>query len=258
MLSVPQSYDFLGKKQKNRRSFLALCTISANFAPMNIEPVAFFHGLLTSKFGIPRQSGVAPELRGHIIFTPEFRHEEAIRGLEYFDYLWLIWEFSANSPLTPHPSPLTVRPPRLGGNERVGVFASRSPFRPNRLGLSCVRLDRVELSSTEGPVIHVLGADLMDGTPIFDVKPYIAYADAHADARSGFVDTTAWQPLHVEVSEALVRQFSADELAALRQVLAQDPRPRYHDDPTRVYGMPFAGRDVKFRVADGIVYVIEI
>ena len=229
---------------------------------MNIEPVAYFHGLLTSKFGIPRQSGLAPDLRGRIVFTPEFRHEEAVRGLEQFDYLWLIWEFSANreshipsSTIHHTPSSLTVRPPRLGGNARVGVFASRSPFRPNRLGLSCVRLDRVELSPTEGPVIHVLGADLMDGTPIFDVKPYIAYADAHADAHSGFVDTTAWHPLQVEIPEHVARLFSSDNLAALRQTLAQDPRPRYHNDANRIYGMPFAGHDIKFRVVDGVVVV---
>ena len=228
---------------------------------MNIQPVAFFHGLLTSKFGIPRQSGLAPDLRGRIVFAPEFRHEEAVRGLDQFDYLWLIWEFSAiPSPLTSHPSPksLTVRPPRLGGNERVGVFASRSPFRPNRLGLSCVRIERIELSLTEGPVIHVLGADLIDGTPIYDVKPYVAYADAHADARSGFVDTTAWQPLQVEIPEALAQLFAPADLLALQQTLAQDPRPRYHDDATRVYGMPFAGHDVKFRVVDGVVQVVEV
>ena len=194
------------------------------FAAVNIQPIAYFHSPLTSKFGIPRQSGLAKGLSGHIVFTPEYRREEAVRGLDGFDFLWLIWEFS----LSPDPSPvgrgaLTVRPPRLGGNERVGVFASRSPFRPNNLGLSCVRLDRVQLTQDQGPVIHVLGADLMDGTPIYDIKPYVAYADG-----------------------------------ALCEVLAQDPRPRYHDNPTRVYGMPFAGRDVKFRVADGIVRVVGV
>ena len=223
---------------------------------MTIEPVAFFRSPLTSKFGIPRQSGVAPTLPGLIVFTPEYRHAEAVRGLQAFDYLWLIWEFSANA-RPDGGSHLTVRPPRLGGNERVGVFASRSPFRPNGLGLSCVRIEKVELTGPEAPVIHVLGVDLMDGTPIYDVKPYVAYSDAHPDARSGFVDRRSWQPLRVDISEAVVRQFTADELVVLRDLLAQDPRPRYHDDPTRVYGMPYAGHDVKFRVADGTVTVVE-
>lgn len=223
---------------------------------MTIEPVAFFRSPLTSKFGIPRQSGVAPTLPGLIVFTPEYRHAEAVRGLQDFDYLWLIWEFSANSDRRDGPH-LTVRPPRLGGNERVGVFASRSPFRPNGLGLSCVRIDKVELTGPEAPVVHVLGADLMDGTPIYDVKPYIAYTDAHPEARSGFVDQRSWQPLRVDIPEAVARRFSADELLALRDLLAQDPRPRYHDDPARLYGMPYAGRDVKFRVADGTVTVVE-
>ena len=226
---------------------------------MNIKPVAFFHSPLTSKFGIPRQSGLAATLPGRIVLTPEYRREEAVRGLEDFDYLWLIWEFS----LSPAPSPagkgaLTVRPPRLGGNERVGVFASRSPFRPNRLGLSCVRLDRVQLTQAEGPVIHVLGADLMDGTPIYDIKPYVAYADAHPDARSGFVDRHDWQPLQVDIPRELAGLFSDVELRAVGEVLSQDPRPRYHDDPGRVYGMPFGGRDVKFRVAGGIVHVVGV
>ena len=224
---------------------------------MNIEPVAFFRSPLTSKFGIPRQSGLADGLPGRIVFTPDFRREEAVRGLDGFDYLWLIWEFSAN-PASADEAHLTVRPPRLGGNERVGVFASRSPFRPNRLGLSCVRIDRVELTAHEGPVIHVWGADLMDGTPIYDVKPYVAYADAHPDARSGFVDEHEWQPLQVEIPADVAVHFTADELQALREVLAQDPRPRFHNDPQRLYGMPFAGRDVKFSVADGVVKVQSI
>ncbi len=226
---------------------------------MNIEPVAFFHSPLTSKFGIPRQSGLAPTLEGRIVFTPEYRHAEAVRGLEQFDYLWLIWEFSDNrgKRREKRGENLTVRPPRLGGNERVGVFASRSPFRPNHLGLSCVHINKIEVSATEGPVIYVTGADLMDGTPIYDVKPYVAYADAHPEARSGFVDQHQWEPLRVEVPAEVASLFTADEEAALKEVLAQDPRPRYHDDPERVYGMPYAGRDVKFRIVDGVVLVIN-
>ena len=221
---------------------------------MNIHPVAYFHSPLTSKFGIPRQSGLAEELVGTIVLEPEYRREEAVRGLEAFDYLWLIWEFSAN----PHEQQgLTVRPPRLGGNERVGVFASRSPFRPNRLGLSCVRIDKVEIGEN-GPVIHVRGADLMDGTPIYDIKPYVAYADSHPEARSGFVDKKVWTPLRVEIPQTLSKHFTENELAGLKQVLSQDPRPRYHDDAERIYGMPFAGWDVRFRVADGVVTVVEV
>ena len=240
---------------------------------MTIEPVAYFHSPMTSKFGIPRQSGLADALPGRIVFQPAYRHPDAVRGLEDFDYLWLIWEFSANSQpstlntqlksLNPHLSTLnshslTVRPPRLGGNKRIGVFASRSPFRPNNLGLSCVYINKVELTASEGPVIHVLGADLMDGTPIYDIKPYVVYADSHPEARSGFVDTTEWKPLDVEIPEPLARHFSADELKGLRQVLAQDPRPRYHDDAGRIYGMPFAGRDVRFQVADRVLKVVGV
>ena len=222
---------------------------------IDIQPVAIFHSPMTSKFGIPRQSGVADKLPGRIVLEPPYRSIEAVRGLEAFSHLWLIWGFSAN----PHEATgLTVRPPRLGGNERVGVFASRSPFRPNGLGLSSVYINNVELTANEGPVIHVLGADLMDGTPIYDIKPYVAYTDSHPYARSGFVDTHEWQPLQVDIPSSLARLFSPEELEALKQVLAQDPRPRYHDDPERVYGMPFAGYDVHFQVKDGGLTVTDV
>lgn len=221
---------------------------------MEIQPIAWFESPFPTKFGIPRQSGLVPDLTGRIVFAPEYRQMEAVRGLEAFDYLWIIWEFSANRDAE---KSLTVRPPRLGGNQRMGVFATRSPFRPNNLGLSCVRIDRIEHDAKLGPVVYVKGADLMHQTPIYDIKPYVAYADAHPDARSGFVDTHAWQPLDVVIPADVARLFTADEQAALREVLAQDPRPRYHDDPQRLYGMPFAARDVRFRVADGVVTVVE-
>ena len=219
---------------------------------MIIEPIAFFRSPLTSKFGLPRQGGVASELRGSIEFVAQYRHPEAVRGFESFSHLWLIWEFSANA----HEAQgLTVRPPRLGGNERVGVFASRSPFRPNRLGLSAVEIESID---ARVPIIYTKGADLMDGTPIYDIKPYVAFADSHPEARSGFVDTTAWTPLQVEIPETAAQHFDETTLLGLRQVLAQDPRPRFHDDEERIYGMPFAGYDVRFRVVDGVVVVVEV
>lgn len=219
---------------------------------MTITPVAYFHSPLTSKFGIPRQSGIADTLPGRIVLVPPYRSADAVRGLEAFSHLWLIWEFSANRHGA---SGVTVRPPRLGGNERVGVFASRSPFRPNALGLSSVKIHSVEMTADEGPVINVTGADLMDGTPIYDIKPYVAYTDSHPDAHCGFVDEHRWQQLQVEIPPEVAQLFTAEELTALRQLLAQDPRPRYHADEHRVYGMPYAGHDVKFRVSGGQVIV---
>ena len=213
-----------------------------SFLLMQITPIAYFRSPLTSKFGIPRQGGLAPSLEGRIVFEPDYRHAEAVRGLE-----------SANRHA---PTGLTVRPPRLGGNERVGVFASRSPFRPNGLGLTCVCISKVEMHSKLGPVIHVVGADLMDGTPIYDVKPYVAYSDSHPEARSGFVDEREWQPLKVEIPDEASSLFSDAELNALREVLALDPRPRYHDDPSRIYGMPFAGQNVRFTVENGVIRVL--
>ena len=227
--------------------------ISAIFAPMEILPIAYFRSPLKSKFGIPRQSGLAENLTGSIVFEPPYRHMEALRGIEDFDYLWLIWEFSA----TPQHLNLTVRPPRLGGNMRMGVFATRSPFRPNHLGLSCVRFDRIEDHPNLGPVVYVKGADLMDGTPIYDIKPYVVYADSHPDARSGFVDQTAWKSLEVEIPENLGSLFSPSDLETLRQTLSLDPRPSYHDDAKRIYGMPFGDYDVRFQVEGGIVRVVE-
>ena len=220
---------------------------------MEIQPIAFFHSPMKSKFGIPRQSGLVSELTGRIVFEPEYRQMEAVRGLEDFDYLWLIWEFSGNSEAK---KSLTVRPPRLGGNRRMGVFATRSPFRPNNLGLSCVRIDRIEEDPTLGPVIFVKGADLMDGTPIYDIKPYVTYADSHPEARSGFVDEKEWHELEVVIPEDIRAQFTTEELEALRKVLALDPRPRYQDDPERVYGMPFGAHDIRFKVVGRLLTVV--
>lgn len=229
---------------------------------MNIQPIAYFHSPMTSKFGIPRQSGVANGLLGRIVLEPPYRQAEAVRGLEEFSHLWIIWEFSANKPESSakqhEATRLTVRPPRLGGNERIGVFASRSPFRPNNLGLSCVHISRIEMTAGLGPVIHVEGADLMDGTPIYDLKPYVAYADAHSEARCGFVDQKEWKPLPVDLPDVMAHLFTEEERLGLVQVLAQDPRPPYHNDPQRVYGMPYAGYDVRFRVSDGRVIVCEM
>lgn len=221
---------------------------------MEIKPIAFFKSPFASKFGIPKQSGLAENLHGTIVFAPEFRNADALRGLEDFDYAWLIWEFSANRHAATSP---VVRPPLLGGNKRMGVFATRSPFRPNRIGLSSVRISGIELDTPQGPVIRVLGADLMDGTPIYDIKPYIAYADAHPDARCGFVDRHARRQLEVVIPEQVAAQFAPDELEALRETLSLDPRPQYHSDADKVYGMLFSGRDVHFRVSGNKLEVTE-
>ncbi len=219
---------------------------------MEISPIARFHSPFPEKFGIPRQSGLAAGLHGRIVLEPAFRDPSALRGLDGFSHLWLIWEFSGNKTRNWQP---TVRPPRLGGNTRLGVFATRSPFRPNLLGLSCVRLDRIEWDTPDGPVIHVLGADLMDDTPIYDIKPYIRYADSHPDARSGFTDEVAWEPLDILFPEQT--PFEPEELDILRDILAQDPRPPFHDDPEKTYGMAFAGYDVRFRVNGQVLAVLE-
>ena len=224
---------------------------------MEIRPIADFHSPFGTKFGIPRQSGIIPELEGKIVFRPEYRNAEALRGLEEFDYLWLIWEFSANRGDSGTWSP-TVRPPRLGGNARIGVFASRSPFRPNGLGLSAVRILRIEKDGPEGPVIAVSGADLMDGTPVYDIKPYITYADSRPDARSGFVDANSWTTLEVIIPSEIAAKLPEKDRTMISGVLAQDPRPQYHDDPEKIYGMEFDGMDVRFRVHDGIAEVTEI
>lgn len=222
---------------------------------MTINPIAYFRSPFTSKFGIPKQSGLVADLKGQIVFEPAYRNPDFVRGLEAFDYVWLVWGFSANRHDAASP---VVRPPVLGGNEKMGVFATRSPFRPNALGLSSVRLESIEIEPKLGPVMHVLGADLMDGTPIFDIKPYISYADSHADARCGFVDERKWPKLEVVFPDSIEKFFSKEEIDVLRQTLALDPRPHYQNDPQKVYGMPFAGRDVHFRVDGGVLVVGDI
>ena len=221
-----------------------------------IHPIAHFRSPFSSKFGIPKQSGLVKNVRGQIVFEPAYRSKDALRGIDEFDYLWLIWHFSANKHA---PNSLVVRPPLLGGNTKIGVFATRSPFRPNGLGLSSVQLERIEWETNEGPVIHVLGADLMDGTPIFDIKPYIVYADCHVGARSGFVDRTSITRLDVHIPEGFQAIFPPENLQTLYEVLALDPRPHYQDDPHKVYGMPFMGRDVRFTVSsEGLLLVVDV
>ena len=224
-----------------------------NTFPMKL--IARIHTDFPEKFGIPRQSGLVDTLRGEIVFEPEFRNPDAVRGLEGFSHIWLIWAFS--QAVRDSWSP-TVRPPRLGGNVRIGVFATRSPFRPNPIGLSSVRLERVELTADLGPVLHVRGADLVDGTPIFDIKPYIPYGDSHPDAVGGFASAPAGETLTVVIPPDLLERVPEGRREALRGVLAQDPRPHYQNDPERVYGFTFAGMEVRFCVAGTVLTVREI
>lgn len=234
---------------------------------MICETIAHIETDFSTKFGVPRQAGLIPELEGRIVFEPQYRNADALRGLEGFSHLWLIWEFSESSkarefesskvnpsnPTTPlHWSP-TVRPPRLGGNVRMGVFATRSPFRPNPIGLSSVQISRIELATPDGPVIYVKGADLMNGTPILDIKPYLPFTDSHPEALGGYTDQTRLQePLEViiptDIRTTLLNKLGSERLTALCQVLSQDPRPHYQQDPERVYGLEFADIDVHFRV----------
>lgn len=222
--------------------------------PVTIQPIARMKSDFPGKFGIPRQSGLVEELRSTILFEPEFRNPDTLRGLEGYSHLWLIWQFSEAVRSTWSP---TVRPPRLGGNVRMGVFATRSPFRPNNLGLSCVRLLGVE-QTKDGTVIHVAGADLMDGTPIFDIKPYIPYSDCHPDALGGFTDTAGDFLLNVEFPEELLMLLPTDKREAAKAVLSHDPRPSYQKDSDRIYGLPFAGFDIRFTVRENVLTVCEV
>jgi tRNA-Thr(GGU) m(6)t(6)A37 methyltransferase TsaA len=216
-----------------------------------MEVIARIHNDFPTKFGLPRQSGLAPSLRSKIVFEPAFRVPEALRGLEGFSHIWLIWGFSESEGWSP-----TVRPPRLGGNVRMGVFATRSPFRPNPIGLSSVRLEGIETDGENGLVLIVTGADLMDGTPIYDIKPYLPGVDAHPEATDGFVGAHPQTLLTVELDPSLTAVLSAGQQAALREILAQDPRPAYHagqPDSGRIYGLCYAGRDIHFTVCDGCI-----
>lgn len=222
---------------------------------MTLKVIAHIHTAFPTKFGIPRQSGLVDSLRGEVIFTPEYRNADAVRRLEDFSYIWLVWQFSGA--VRDNWSP-TVRPPRLGGNTRMGVFATRSPFRPNPLGLSSVKLESIEHRPDVGPVLIVRGADLMDDTPIYDIKPYIPYADCHPDASEGFTGQTRMHLLQVEFPPTLMAQVPEADRDALTGVLASDPRPSYQHDPERVYGMEFAGLEVHFQVDGEVLTVTDV
>ncbi|MBO4617946.1 MAG: tRNA (N6-threonylcarbamoyladenosine(37)-N6)-methyltransferase TrmO [Lachnospiraceae bacterium] len=219
-----------------------------------LKVIAHIHTDFPEKFGVPRQSGVVKSLTGRIVFEPEFRSSDALKGIEEFDYLWLLWEFEgvASDKFT-----ATVRPPRLGGNETRGVFATRSPFRPNPIGLSNVKLERVEYTA-DGPEIIVSGIDMRDNTPIFDIKPYLAYADAHPEASDGFAGTHIEEGLEVVFPDDLLSMLPADKRESAVDVLRQDPRPHYHDDPERVYGVSFAGKNIKFQVNRNVLTVTAV
>lgn len=222
---------------------------------VEMKIIAHIHSDFPTKFGIPRQSGLVDSLRSYIVFEPEYRDENAFRGIEGYSHIWLLWQFSEAVRDTWSP---TVRPPRLGGNTRMGVFATRSPFRPNAIGLSSVRLEGVTMDSKLGPVIHVTGADLMDGTPIFDIKPYLAYTDSHPEAVSNYVFESKGNLLTVDFPEELLMKIPESHRESLTDVLAQNPCPRYHTTPDRVYGMEFAGFDIGFTVSDGIIKVVSV
>ena len=222
---------------------------------MEIDIIARIHTDFENKFGLPRQSGLVEGLKGRIVFEPKYRNPDAVRGLSDFSHVWLIWEFSKAKRDN---WSATVRPPRLGGNERMGVFATRSPFRPNPLGLSCVRLESVEIDPADGPVIVVSGIDMLDGTPIYDIKPYVPHADLRPDAVGGFADAHRDDRVEVVFPDALLEKVPPEKREALRGVLEGDPRPSYQDDPERIYGFGFAGMEVKFRVAEGILTVTDI
>lgn len=221
---------------------------------ITLEVIAHIHTDFPAKFGIPRQSGLA-DTRATVLFVPKYRNPDALRGLEEFSHLWLLWGFSGN--IRQEWSP-TVRPPRLGGNKRVGVFASRSPFRPNPIGLSCVALEGMERREGKGTLLHVRGADLMDGTPIYDIKPYLPYVDCRREASGGFADRVKEYGLQVEIPKVWMERVPKEHREILKQILSQDPRPSYQEDPHRIYGMEYAGMEVRFQVEGNVLRVCEI
>lgn len=244
---------------------------------MLCKTIAHIETDFTTKFGVPRQAGLIPELEGRIVFEPEYRIADALRGLDGYSHLWLIWEFSEvtvatsegqkekgkgkNVGISSSTFKPTVRPPRLGGNKRMGVFATRSPFRPNPIGLSSVEISRIELNTPDGPIIYIKGADLMNGTPILDIKPYLPFTDSHPEALGGFTDQTkAQEPLEVifpeEILAALSQKLDEKKLAALREVLSQDPRPHYQEDEERIYGLNFAGEEIHFKVKGHVLTIV--
>lgn len=216
--------------------------------------IAYIYTDFPQKFGIPRQSGLVPQLRGTIVFEPEYRSLEAVKGLEGFSYIWLLWQFEG---VKRDNWSATVKPPRLGGNKHVGVFATRSPFRPNPIGLSSVKLEEIEITD-KGPVLHVSGIDLRDKTPIYDIKPYLPYADCHPDAKEGFAGAVKEYCLEVDFPEELLKKIPEEKRGALLEILKQDPRPSYHSDPERRYGVAFAGFDIHFTVKENVLVVFEV
>ena len=222
-----------------------------------IEIVAHIHTAFRSKFGIPRQSGLVSEIEGKIIFTPKYRQAEALRGIEGFSHLWLLWHFSENDRAGDTPS-LTVRPPRLGGNTRLGVFATRSPFRPTPIGLSSVELVGIDYDTPDGPVLYVKGADLAHMTPILDIKPYLPFTDAHPDAKTGFTEQTSAYALAVSIPEDIGATLSPAQRSAITALLSQDPRPAYHSDPDRIYGFAYGGKEIRFRVENLTAIVVSV
>lgn len=220
-----------------------------------MKPIAHIENAMDTKFGIPRQSGLVEELQGTVVFEPEYRNEQALRGLEDFSHIWLLWEFSQTKRTSWSP---TVRPPRLGGNTRMGVFATRSPFRPNPIGLSCVRLMEVQHDPARGPVLQIAGGDLMNGTPIYDIKPYLPYADCHPEASGGFTDVVERQTLQVEIPLDLECEIPQQQREALYGILAQDPRPGYQQETERIYGMSYGGRDIRFQVSGTVLQVVAV
>lgn len=220
---------------------------------MRLKRIARIHTDFPEKFGVPRQSGLA-DTKGVIVFEPEYRKPEALRGIEEYSYLWIVWGFSGMEQRHFHP---TVRPPRLGGNKRLGVFATRSPFRPNPIGLSCVKLERIE-KSKDGLVLCVSGVDMTDGAPVYDIKPYLPYVDSHPEAEGGFAERMKDHRLSVEFPEEWLGKVPVEHREVLKEILRQDPRPSYQEDPERVYGMTYAGMEIRFMVADGILTVCEV